>query len=142
MTLVVFTDLKTCNHDMLRRADGNLVVQCTVDFTSTPRVVLLGESVALPVGDDCFECGPCTENGMTCYQMFRFVQSIYIYAVNFLVSLCRRMLLSVDNEFIAQYPSWEVSVLSVCRRAAYHRQDDMFRAQCNAPQRASDVNEP
>ena len=52
-------------------------MQCNFEW-NTMHVVDLGESVTIPVGDDCLYCGPCTDDGMTCYQMFRFVPVAYI----------------------------------------------------------------
>jgi len=45
-------------------------VQCIFHDT---HVLDLGETAMLTVGNDCYDCGPCTDTGMTCRQIFGFV---------------------------------------------------------------------
>jgi len=62
-------------------ADGKTLIQCSfesnsVDGDNETYVVEVGGSIMLPFadGEDCYDCGPCTESGMTCTQMFRLVK--------------------------------------------------------------------
>ena len=59
-------------------ADGTPVVQCVVEHPSfaddqdTRLVIALGTVVNVPAlsGSDCFQCGPCSQGGLVCTQLF------------------------------------------------------------------------